>query len=249
MKSNKKDQSKNKNPFNPDEEKKIGFEGVLPAGVYQREYFIGYSYRYWLHKGLALMHFIDDNSRLSALRSPKGFSEDYDSDEFIIENLKMEIHMMVFHSAESLFLTILGHYFCPAVPWFWMSTCDQTKLNTIMNIWQEEKGVEAIIKEPEKWLRDALYSTVNESHQHYERSKESATFARKYLDRLAREYMKHNEYNAYKQGLRVFPGPGSFKATNDVTGKVYADIQGNFLGFLTYKRQHVLYSMYSLLTA
>ena len=97
--------------------------------------------------------------------------------------------MMVFHSAESLFLTVPGNYFHPALPWFWMSTCDQNKFNSIMKLWQK-KGLDAIIKEPEKWLRDVLYPTTNESNERYQKTKESATFAKKYLDRLAREYMK-----------------------------------------------------------
>jgi hypothetical protein len=149
----------------------------------------------------------------------------------------MEIHMMVFHSAESLLLTVLGHYFYPAMPWFWMSTCTQNKFNNIMNLWQE-KGLDAIIKEPEKWLRDILYPTVKESHEKYQKTKESATFAKKYLDRLVREYMRHREYNAYKHGVRIFPVLGPSQAIDDDTttsGEVFPDIQGDLLEFLTYE--------------
>jgi hypothetical protein len=179
------------------------------------------------------MYFIEDRLRLSTLRFPK----DTDTDNYIIENLKMEIHMMVFHSAESLFLTVLGHYFYPDLPWFWMSTCTQNKFNNIMNLWQE-RGLDAIIKEPEKWLRDAFYPTINESRKEYQRTKDSAAFAKKYLDRLAREYMRHREYNAYKHGLRVFPGQGLIQATDEATGEVAAeDIQGDILEFLTYELQ------------
>jgi hypothetical protein len=216
--------------FDVDKEKRTKFVGVLPLIDYQRDYFIGYPYRYWLHKGLALMHFIENRSRLSMLRFPK----DVDSDEFIIENLKMEIHMMVFHSAESLFLTVLGHYFHPAMPWFWMSTCTQNKFNNIMNLWQE-KGLEGIIEEPEKWLRDILYPTINESQGEYQKTKDSATFAKKYLDRLVREYMRHKEYNAYKNGLRIFPGPGRLQAIDNTSEEVVTDTQGDFLEFLTYE--------------
>ena len=216
--------------FDSDKEKRIKFVGTLPLIDYQRDYLIGYPYGYWLHKGLALMHFIEDRSRLSMLRFPK----DIDSDEFIIENLKMEIHMMVFHSAESLFLTVLGHYFYPAMPWFWMSTCTQNKFNNIMNLWQE-KGLDAIIKEPETWLRDILYPTISESHEKYQKTKDSAIFAKKYLDRLVREYMRHKEYNAYKHGLKIFPGPGRFQAIDDTSGEPVIDIQGNVLEFLTYE--------------
>jgi hypothetical protein len=216
--------------YDVDKEKRTKYVGVLPLIDYQRDYFIGYPYRYWLHKGLALMHFIENRSRLSMLRFPK----DVDSDEFIIENLKMEIHMMVFHSAESLFLTVLGHYFHPAMPWFWMSTCTQNKFNNIMNLWQE-KGLEGIIEEPEKWLRDILYPTINESQGEYQKTKDSATFAKKYLDRLVREYMRHKEYNAYKNGLRIFPGPGRLRAIDNTSEEVVTDTQGDFLEFLTYE--------------
>lgn len=216
--------------FDSDKEKRIKFVGTLPLIDYQRDYLIGYPYGYWLHKGLALMHFIEDRSRLSMLRFPK----DIDSDEFIIENLKMEIHMMVFHSAESLFLTVLGHYFYPAMPWFWMSTCTQNKFNNITNLWQE-KGLNAIIKEPETWLRDILYPTISESHEKYQKTKDSATFAKKYLDRLVREYIRHKEYNAYKHGLKIFPGPRGFQAIDDTSGEPVTDIQGNVLEFLTYE--------------
>ena len=177
------------------------------------------------------MHFIEGRSRLSMLRFPK----DIDSDKFIIENLKMEIHMMVFHSAESLFLTVLGHYFYPAMPWFWMSTCTQNKFNNIMNLWQE-KGLNAIINEPEKWLRDILYPTITESHEKYQKTKDSATFAKKYLNRLVREYIRHKEYNAYKHGLRIFPGPGRFQEFDeDNSGEEVTGIRGDSLEFLTYE--------------
>ncbi len=216
--------------FDPDKEKRIRFVEMLPLIDYQKDYLIGYPYRFWLHKGLALMHFIEDRSRLSMIRFPK----DIDSDEFIIENLKMEIHMMVFHSAESLFLTVLGHYFYPAMPWFWMSTCTQNKFNNIMNFWQE-KGLDAIIKEPEKWLRDILYPTITESHEKYQKTKDSATFAKEYLNRLVREYIRHKEYNAYKHGLRIFPGPGRFQDVDeDTSGEGVKGIRDS-LEFLTYE--------------
>ncbi len=176
------------------------------------------------------MHFIEDRSKLAMLRFPK----DVDSDESIIENLKMEIHMMVFHSAESLLLTVLGHYFYPAVPWFWMSTCTTNKFNNIMNLWQG-KGLDAIIEEPEKWLRDTLYPTIDESHDAYHKTKGSAAFAKNYLDRLAHEYMKHKEYNAYKLGLRIFPNQSDFHAIDRTSLQGVMNIEGDLLEFLNYE--------------
>jgi hypothetical protein len=104
-----------------------------------------------------------------------------------------------------------------------------------MNLWQE-KGLDAIIKEPEKWLRDVLYPTINESRKEYQKTKESAIFAKKYLDRLVKEYMRHREYSAYKHGLRVFPGQGRVQSTDEAAGEVAAEaIQGDILEFLTYE--------------
>jgi hypothetical protein len=203
---------------------------MLPLIDYQRDYFIGYPYSHWLHKGLALLHFIEDRSNLSMLHFPK----DIDSDEFIIENLKMEIHMMVFHSAESLFLTVLGHYFYPAMPWFWMSTCTQNKFNNVINLWQE-KGLGAIIKEPEKWLRDLLYPTINECHEAYQKTQDSATFAKKYLERLVHEYMKHKEYNSYKNGLRLFPCQRNLHNIDGTSAEGVTDAQKDSLEFLKYE--------------
>ncbi len=216
--------------FDVAKERGIKFVGILPLTDYQRDYFIGYPYGYWLHKGQALLHFIKDRSKLPMLRFPK----DVDSDESIIETLKLEIHMMVFHSAESLLLTVLGHYFYPDVPWFWMSTCTTNKFNNIMNLWQG-KGLDAIIEEPEKWLRLTLYPTINESHEAYHKTQGSAAFAKKYLDRLVHEYMKHKEYNAYKHGLRIFPGESDSHAIGDSSVQGVTESEGDFLEFLKYE--------------
>jgi len=116
-------------PFDVDREKRIVLDpGAFSLAEYEREYYTGYPYRYWFHKARALWHFIEDTSKLSYLRTPN----DIDSDDNMIENLKMEIHMILFHSAESLFLTVLGHYFYHAAPWLWMSACDQNKSRIIM---------------------------------------------------------------------------------------------------------------------
>ncbi|MDQ3848380.1 MAG: hypothetical protein M3261_05435, partial [Thermoproteota archaeon] len=218
--------------FDSEKEKSIKFSGTLPIGDYQKEYFINYPYGYWLHKALALMHFIEDRSRLSILRFPK----DIDDDEFITENLKMEIHMMVFHSAESLFLTVLAHYFYPAMPWFWMSVCTQNKFNNIINLWLD-KGLDAIIKKPEEWLRDTLYPTINENHIGYQKTEESARFVKSYLDRLLHECMINKEYVAYKHGLRTFPSLGHFRPIDDTSEQKHTENQRNLLEFLTYELQ------------
>jgi hypothetical protein len=50
--------------------------------------------------------------------------------------------------------------------------------------------------------------------------------------------MRHREYNAYKHGLRVFPGQGHVQTIHDeATGEEVAAeaIQGDILEFLTYE--------------
>jgi hypothetical protein len=120
------------------------------------------------------------------------------------------------------------------MPWFWMSTCTQNKFNNVINLWQE-KGLGAIIKEPEKWLRDLLYPTINECHEAYQKTQDSATFAKKYLERLVHEYMKHKEYNAYKHGLRIFPRQRNFHDIDSTSAEGVTGNQGGFLEFLRYE--------------
>jgi hypothetical protein len=47
--------------------------------------------------------------------------------------------------------------------------------------------------------------------------------------------MRHKEYNAYKNGLRIFPGPGRFQAIDNTSGEVVTDFRGDLLEFLTYE--------------
>ena len=92
----------------------------------------------------------------------------------------------------------------------------------------KKKGLGVIIKEPEKWLRDMLYPTINESHEAYQKTNDSANFAKKYLERLVHEYMKHKEYNAYKHGLRIFPAQGKFHTIDGSSVEGVTDTQGGF---------------------
>ena len=72
--------------------------GTSEFTEYERQYYSGYPYRFWFHKARAIYYFIEDVSRLQYLRAPN----DIDTDDYIIDNLKMEIHMMLFHSAEPI---------------------------------------------------------------------------------------------------------------------------------------------------
>src|SRR4051794_10096551 len=74
----------------------------VPLSELQNDYFQFYHYNFWMHKANAVLSFIEHPDRIKDLR----FEEDEDLDEYILDNLKMELHMMVFHSSESLFLNI-----------------------------------------------------------------------------------------------------------------------------------------------
>jgi len=229
MVENNKKQKGPKKQFDIDSERGIMFDpGTLSLANTEREYYIGYPYQYWYHKARALWYFIEDASRLQCIRNEK----DIDTDDYIIENLKMEIHMIVFHSAESLFLTVLGHLFYRHSPWFWISSCKQRKFYYFMNLWKE-KGLEGIINEPEEWLRERLYPTVIDRHRDHQKAKVSVAFIKKFLDRLLTYFMDHEEYNAYKHGLRVFPDKARITDPDEATRKAAGGFKSDIFKFLT----------------
>lgn len=196
-----------------EKEKNVVYFGALPLSYYRQNYYVGFHYNYWMHKALALESFVKNPERIKELH----FSLDRDTDEYIVDNLKMEVHMMVFHSAESLLLHLLGRYFFPDCPWCWVSNCKQWKARVLISMIAKE-SIASIIPSPEQWLRDVLYPTIKEGNEDYEKTKLSSAFVRKYVDRLADEYVQHEEYNSYKHGLSAFPGQLKLEAIEDNTG-------------------------------
>jgi len=90
-----------------------------------------------------------------------------------------------------------------------------------------------------------MYPTINESHKGYQKIKDSATFTKKYLDRLVNEYARHKEYNAYRNGLRIFPSPAHKQAAavvvadpDDTSREKLLSLQANLLEHLIYEIPH-----------
>ena len=91
----------------------------IPIEELQRDYFLHFNFNYWMHKAKALLAFIEDPSMINKLR----FEGDNDSEETTVDNLKMDLHMMVFHSSETLFLNIFSIANMRQLPWIWISRC------------------------------------------------------------------------------------------------------------------------------
>jgi hypothetical protein len=205
----------------------------IPESELQRDYFQFYNYNFWMHKANAVLTFIENPDRIKDLR----FEEDRDIDEYILENLKMELHMMVFHSSESLFLNIFAIIYQPNFPWVWVSRCSFQKLNDLIDK-VKRKGLSLLKENPEIWLRDNLYpSIISEQHKNYEKSKLSSIFVTRYLEALAGEYIDHAEYNSYKHGLRGFPGNLKLQAIDEKDGHTVFDSHNDFIEFLQFTKE------------
>ena len=213
----------------------------VPRSDLQKDYFQFYNYNFWMHKANAILSFIEHPDKIKDLR----FEGDGDIDEYILENLKMELHMMEFHSSESLFLNIFAIIYQSNFPWVWVSRCPFQKLNDLIGKVKRE-GLSLLKENPEIWLRDNLYpSIVSKQHEHYEKSKLSAIFVMQYLEALAGEYIDHTEYNSYKHGLRGFPGNMKLQAIDEKVGEIIFDSHNDFIQFLEFTKESYCGKIYT----
>jgi hypothetical protein len=184
-----------------------------------------------MHKAKALLHFIEDPPQVSKLR----FQGDKDTEETILNSLKMELHMMVFHSTETLFLNIFSIVKMPEFPWVWVSQCRPETLRSLIET-VNDKGIGAVQESPEVWLRQNIFPFVNEKHENYEKSIKSTIFVIEYLQELAREFIDHKEYNSYKHGLTSFVGRKRIQGFNENTGEIVIDMQSGIVEFLEFQK-------------
>lgn len=209
------------------------YQGQVSKEELQNKFFMQYNYNFWMHKARALLYFIKNQEAIKNLK----FTGDMYSDEVIIENLKMELHMMVFHSAESLFRMIFSIIKMPELPWIWIARCGHSELYGLIDKMRRD-GLASLKPSPEIWLRPNLYpSIINEQHENYEKSRLSCGFVIKYLESLATEYIDHKEYNSYKHGLHCFCGRQELQAIDEQTGeKVFAS-QNDIIEFLEFEKE------------
>jgi hypothetical protein len=185
-----------------------------------------------MHKANALLSFIENPSTINTLK----FEGDKDSDEVISYNLKMELHMAVFHSPETLFLNIFSIIFMPSFQWIWISRCRSNVLHGLTKI-VGKKGLSKLAQSPEIGLRENLYPSVHPEHTNYEKTKLSAAFVVDYLNSLANEYLDHNEYNSYKHGLRSFVGRQKLQAIDDQTHELVMHMDSDIIEFLEFEKK------------
>ena len=109
---------------------KIEFTTQRDLKELQELFFTQFNYNYWIHKANVLTHFIDNLDAIKILK----YEEDIYSEEVINENLKLELHMSVFHSSESLFRIIFAITKMPNFPWIWIAKCSPQELNDLIRI-------------------------------------------------------------------------------------------------------------------
>jgi hypothetical protein len=137
----------------------------IPTRDLQADYFLHFNPGFWMHKAKALLTFIETTSNINNIR----FDGDNDTDETILSNMKMELHMMVFHSSETLFLNIFSIVKNPLYPWIWISRCDPNTLHSLISVLQQ-KGLAGLQGSPDIWLRDNFFPHVPQGHQNYDKS-------------------------------------------------------------------------------
>lgn len=206
------------------------YKGQISVDQLQKKYFLHFNPNYWMHKANALLSFIENPSTINTLK----FEGDNDSEEVILYNLKMELHMAVYHSSETLFLNIFSIIFMPSFPWIWTSRRRPWELYDLIKTVGKE-GLSKLGPSPEIWLRENLFPSVSREHKNYEKTKLSSAFVVDYLNALAVEYLDHNEYNSYKHGLRSFVGRQKFQATNDVTSEIVMHMESDIIQFLEFE--------------
>jgi hypothetical protein len=197
----------------------------------QQKFFVQFDYNFWMHKAHALLYFLESPDRIENLKFP---GDIYQSD-VIAQSLKMELHMMTFHSSETLFRMIFAIVKMPDLPWIWISRAYHKYIHDLIKKVKEFR-LESLSPSPNKWIRDNLYpSILDTKHPQYEKTVKSAEFVIQYLERLAFEFIQHREYNSYKHGLHAFPGTERLQAVGDQTGKLYFDYQNDTMEYLEFE--------------
>ena len=152
----------------------------IPIEELQRDYFLHFNFNYWMHKAKALLAFIEDPSMINKLR----FEGDNDSEETIVDNLKMDLHMMVFHSSETLFLNLFSIANMPQLPWIWISRCSRNTFLCLVKI-IADNGLVRIHESHKHGFSIIDFRMLMQNIGNYEKSRLSTDFVIKLLKALA----------------------------------------------------------------
>lgn len=207
----------------------------FPVRDLQTRYFRGYHYNFWITKANLLKHFIEHPELVDQIQPESKES----NAEYILDNFKMDIHMMVFHSAESLFLNIMAAIFNPDYPWVFLAKCTPERLNSFIKQIAKD-GIEKVLAPaPVQFMRELMYPGIGEKHPKLDLASKTTEQVIKYLTLLAREYMDHFEYNAYKHGLRSFPGESTNTFRDEATGEVFFHSKQYSIEYLEFKNEMI----------
>lgn len=187
-----------------------------------------FNYSYWYHKINALYEYIEKPEKI---KTEVKYPHDITLDETIIENFKLDIHMSVFHSAETLFLVLFGFLYEPNSIPVWISRCSNTKLWELIKQFSDN-GLDHFVTNSEEFLLFLLYPAIDKKHELYEDAKLSVRFVKNYLKQLSKEYVDHFEYNSFKHGLRCNSGQSRFQLKDDKTQTILLDSASDAIQFL-----------------
>jgi len=216
-------------------QKKILFLGSANQTQYNETFYKNFEYNYWYHKCNALYEYVKYPKKI---KTQVMFPDDSTNEKYILENLKMEIHMTVYHSTETLFLVIFGHMHLPNLIPIWMTQCLSTELfNEIKKV--ADNGIDSILTNADDWLMDLIYPKAKTTDKGFSAIKNSIKYIKGYLQNLAKEYVDHKEYNSYKHGLRCYPGQFSLKIMNDKTNAVLVDSNSDSIFFYELEKNKV----------
>jgi hypothetical protein len=212
----------------------------FPTEELQKRYFRGYHYNFWVTKAKALLYFINHPDKIEEVQS----DNKEDNVDYVLDNFKMEIHMMVFHSAESLFLNIMAAIFNPNYPWVFLAKCTPERLNGFIKQ-VSEQGLEGVLESPSpsEFMRNLMYPGVDGKHAKFELAKKTSDQVVNYIKSLAKEYTDHFEYNSYKHGLRCFPGKTTSTMKDEKTDKVVFHSEQHSIEYLEFKNEMIEGSM------
>ncbi len=211
--------------------KEIQYYGQHGLTELQNKFFAQYDYNFWMHKVHTLTHFIENPESMNMLK----FVGDISSNEVIIQSLKMEIHMTAMHCTESLFRIFHSMIYNPENPWLGLAESPSNQLHLFI-LFIKRSGIGSLVLNVNTWIQGNLYPTIDENHPLSKKSKDSSEFVISYLNRLAREFVEHKEYNAYKHGLHCFPGSLTIQAVEEQTRTKYIDSINDTTEFMEFGR-------------
>lgn len=222
--------------------KKINYLGSSNKLEYNETFYKNFEYNYWYHKCNALYEYVKFPKKI---KKDIMFPNDTTNEKYILENFKMEIHMTVFHSTETLFLVIFAHLYLPNLFPIWITHCTSTELfNQIKKV--ADNGLDSILTNANDWLLGLIYPFAKPTDRGFSGLNNSIKYIKNYLQNSAKEYVDHVEYNSYKHGLRCFPGQFTMKIIGEQSQKTLLDSKSDSIFFYELEKHKAKKNTYQI---